>query len=86
MEKNTKDTLENLHDQLSSIKLEDADKQKSLDSAAEAIRSTLDTPNSPDEKTLRGQLEKTLALFEAEHPVLATGLREAIDILAEAGF
>ncbi|HLY25886.1 MAG TPA: DUF4404 family protein [Aggregatilineales bacterium] len=86
MEKNTQDTLKNLHDQLSTTKLPDKEKQKHLDTAAAAIRETLDKPDAPQRKTLRGQLEKTLSLFEAEHPALATGLREAIDILAEAGF
>ncbi len=86
MEKNAQDKLENLHDQLSSIKVPDEEKQKYLDEAAEAIRETLNEPDSRRQKTLRGQLQKTLALFEAEHPAIATGLREAIDILAEAGF
>jgi len=86
MEKKTKDTLANLHEQLSTIKLDDEDKQKKVDSAAEAIRATLEKPTSTNPKTLRGQLEKTLALFEADHPALATGIRDAIDILVEAGF
>lgn len=86
MGQKTNKMLEDLHGQLSAIQLDDDAKQQDLTSVTQAIRSSLDEPNSPHRLTLRDRLEKAAVVFEVDHPHIAHALRAAIDSLSEAGF
>jgi hypothetical protein len=86
MGQNNKKTLVELHDHLSSIRLENEAQQSHLTEVTHAIRTSLDEPDSPHRLTLRERLEKAEIEFEVDHPQIAQRLHAAIDSLSEAGF
>lgn len=86
MEPNVQKTLENLHDQLNRVRVDDSTKQAHLNQVTQTLRTTLDQPDKLHSPGLRDHLENAALLFSADHPEIASAVRTAIDILVEAGF
>ena len=86
MDENVKSSLETLHNQLSGAEVSGAGNQAHLDEVRQAVRESIDNPDSAHPLTLRERLEKASAVFDAEHPGVATALHTAINVLADAGF
>jgi FtsP/CotA-like multicopper oxidase with cupredoxin domain len=86
MDENVKSSLETLHGQLGEEQVTDDAKKAQLAEVRQAVRDTIDNPAAEHHLTLRERLETVSALFDAEHPKIATALHTAINVLADAGF
>ena len=86
MDENVKSSLETLHNQLNDASVTGGADQAHLDEVRRAVRDTIDNPEADHHLTLRERLEKASAVFDVEHPRLATALHTAINVLADAGF
>ena len=86
MEQQVKKTLEDLYGQLSSIHLENREKQDQLNEVVHSIRTILDQPDSPQRLTLSERLTKSSLMFDVDHPYISSSIHKAVDILVDAGF
>ena len=75
-----------LHRELGNAKSVDAESRRQMDALIKDIDRVLDTsPAALQDASVRDRLEELLLRFEAQHPAIATSMRELIDTLAKAG-
>ena len=75
-----------LHRELGDAKSVDAESRRLMGALMKDIDRVLDTsPAALQDASVRDRLEEVLLRFEAQHPAIATSMRQLIDTLAKAG-
>ncbi len=86
MDQTVKKTLEDLHSKLSSVQVDDEEKQGQLNDVIQSIRTILDEPDSAHRLTLRDRLKNISLMFDVDHPQVSSAIHKAMDIFVDAGF
>jgi hypothetical protein len=80
-----KKALAALHQELSRAPVLDEQSRQLLRDIVSDVESLGPSPTSAPPTLRRHRLEEIAIGFEADHPTLASGLRELVDLLAKAG-
>ncbi len=78
--------MASLHRELGNAESVDAESRRQMDALIKDLDRVLDTsPPALQDASVRDRLEELLLRFEAQHPAIATSMRQLIDTLAKAG-
>ncbi|HVP90038.1 MAG TPA: DUF4404 family protein [Terriglobales bacterium] len=86
--KNLNDSLSHLHAELKKVKHVDKASSELLNKLGQDIQRILDNPGEVPEghhKSLRANLDKSVAHFAVSHPALASLMIRVINMLSEMG-
>ena len=78
-------TLKDLHDEIDNTQTDDEQKQAALDDLKTHVQKVLDEPDGDHHLSLSDRLEKTLVLFEIEHPTLTAAIEQVSENLSALG-
>ena len=77
--------LQDLYDEIERTKIDDKDKQATLNELQSLIQQTMDEPGDHHKQSLRERLRESLLGFGLEHPSLTANMESVCEYLSSLG-